>query len=170
MATTEPKDEGPLTLWEYPPLPYSAQHIEYLRLLQSDLGVTTMVLELPRGKKEATFRDEVVNREMTGMFRTGWQMDYPSIENFLVPLYKTGASANDGDYSSQKFDQLVDEAATKPGQEGIDVYQQAEAVLAEDMPVIPMWYGSVVAGYSENVSNVQFTPFSRVDLLTIQSS
>lgn len=59
MATTEPKDEGPLTLWEYPPLPYSAQHIEYLRLLQSDLGVTTMVLELPRGKKEATFRDEV---------------------------------------------------------------------------------------------------------------
>src|SRR5690606_4838441 len=37
----------------------------------------------------ATFRTEVVNKEMTGMFRTGWQMDYPSIENFLVPLYKT---------------------------------------------------------------------------------
>ncbi len=27
------------------------------------------------------------------MFRTGWQMDYPAIENFLVPLYGTKASS-----------------------------------------------------------------------------
>jgi oligopeptide transport system substrate-binding protein len=118
----------------------------------------------------ATFRDQVVNREMTGMFRTGWLMDYPSIENFLVPLYKTGASSNDGDWSNKRFDDLMDEAAAKPGQEGIDLFQQGEAVLAEDMPVVPMWYGTVVAGYSENVTNVQFTPFSRVNLLTIQSA
>ena len=118
----------------------------------------------------ATFRTQVVNREMTGLFRTGWQMDYPSIENFLVPLYKTGASSNDGDYSSKKFDDLMDEAAAKPGQEGIDLFQQGEAVLAEDMPVIPMWYGAVVAGYSDTVSNVQFTPFSRVNLISIQKS
>jgi len=118
----------------------------------------------------ATFRTEVVNKEMTGMFRTGWQMDYPSIENFLVPLYKTGASSNDGDWSNQQFDDLMDQAAAKPGQEGIDLFQQGEAVLAQDMPVIPMWYGSVVAGYSDTVSNVQFTPFSRVNLLTIEKS
>jgi len=118
----------------------------------------------------ATFRTEVVNKEMTGMFRTGWQMDYPSIENFLVPLYKTGASANDGDWSNKKFDDLMDEASAKAGQEGIDLFQQGEAVLAEDMPVIPMWYGSVVAGYSDTVSNVQFTPFSRVNLLTIEKN
>ena len=36
--------------------------------------------------------------------------------------------------------------------------------------MIPMWYGSVVAGYSDTVSNVQFTPFSRVNLLTIQNA
>ena len=118
----------------------------------------------------ATFRTEVVNKEMTGMFRTGWQMDYPSIENFLVPLYKTGASANDGDWSNKKFDDLMDEASAKAGQEGIDLFQQGEAVLAEDMPVIPMWYGAVVAGYSDTVSNVQFTPFSRVNLLTIEKN
>ena len=118
----------------------------------------------------ATFRTEVVNKEMTGMFRTGRQMDYPSIENFLVPLYKTGASANDGDWSNKKFDDLMDEASAKAGQEGIDLFQQGEAVLAEDMPVIPMWYGAVVAGYSDTVSNVQFTPFSRVNLLTIEKS
>jgi oligopeptide transport system substrate-binding protein len=118
----------------------------------------------------ATFRTEVVDRNMTGMFRTGWQMDYPSIENFLVPLYKTGASSNDGDWSNKKFDDLMDEASAKAGQEGIDLFQQGEAVLAEDMPVIQMWYGAVVAGYSDTVTNVQFTPFSRVNLLTIEKS
>jgi len=111
-----------------------------------------------------------VNKEMTGMFRTGWQMDYPSIENFLTPLYKTGASANDGDWSNADFDRLVEEAAALPGQDGIAKFQEAEGVLAQDMPVIPMWYGSVVAGYSDTVSNVQFTPFSRVNLLTIQNA
>lgn len=118
----------------------------------------------------ATFRTEVVNKEMTGMFRTGWQMDYPSIENFLVPLYKTGASANDGDWSNQQFDDLMDKASATPGDEGIALFQQGEAILAEEMPVVPMWYGAVVAGYSDTVSNVQFTPFSRVNLLTIEKS
>ena len=106
---------------------------------------------------------------MTGIFRTGWQMDYPSIENFLAAV-QDRRSSNDGDWSNKKFDDLMDEAAAKPGQEGIDLFQQGEAVLAEDMPVIPMWYGAVVAGYNDTVSNVQFTPFSRVNLMTIQKS
>ena len=44
----------------------------------------------------ATFRSQITDRKMKGMFRSGWQMDYPSIENFLAPIYKTGASSNDG--------------------------------------------------------------------------
>ena len=34
--------------------------------------------------------------KMTGLFRTGWQMDYPSMQNFLAPIYATNAGANDG--------------------------------------------------------------------------
>ena len=74
---------------------------------------------------------------MTGLFRTGWQMDYPSIENFLVPLYKTGASSNDGGYSNPKFDALMDEGAALPGDQGIAKFQEGETILAQDMPVIP---------------------------------
>ena len=118
----------------------------------------------------ATFRDEVVNKQMTGIFRTGWQMDYPSIENFLVPLYKTGASSNDGDWSNKEFDDLMDQASATPGEEGIALFQQGEEILAQEMPVIPMWYYALTAGYSENVSNVQFSPFGRVVLTTIQNA
>lgn len=115
-----------------------------------------------------TFRQDVTEKKMTGLFRTGWQMDYPSIENFLVPLYKTGASSNDGGYSNPQFDTLMDEGAAQSGAEGIKKFQDGESVLAADMPVIPLWYGKVIAGYSDKVTNVQFTPFSRVDLTTIE--
>ena len=119
----------------------------------------------------ATFRTAINAREMTGMFRTGWQMDYPHIENFLVPLYATGASANDGDYSNPEFDALLQQAATAAtNEEAIALYQQAEALLAEDLPAIPLWYQSTVTGFSDDVEEVKINPFSTVDPLTLRVS
>ena len=75
---------------------------------------------------------------MKGLFRTGWQMDYPSIENFLAPIYETGASSNDGDYSNPEFDKLLDEAAAATDPAAANAkYQEAEALLAKDMAVHP---------------------------------
>lgn len=117
----------------------------------------------------ATFRKEIRERKMTGMFRTGWQMDYPSIENFLAPIFKTGSSSNDGDYSDPKFDQLlVEAAAASDGAEANKKYQEAEAVLAEAFPSIPMWYGKATVGWSENVTNVKITAFGTIDLPSVQ--
>jgi len=94
-------------------------------------------------------------------------MDYPHIENFLVPLYATGASANDGDYTNPDFDAKLDEAAAAQPEEAIALYQEAELMLAEDMPAIPLWYYKTIAGYSSNVDNVKIDPFGTTDLLTI---
>ena len=35
------------------------------------------------------------------------------------------------------------------------------------MPVIPLWYGALTAGWSENINTPQFTPFGRVDLTSL---
>ncbi|MFN8097326.1 MAG: ABC transporter substrate-binding protein [Dermatophilaceae bacterium] len=116
----------------------------------------------------ATFRTLITDRKMKGMFRTGWQMDYPSIENFLAPIYGTGAGSNDGDYSSAKFDNLLKEAAAAGDPaEANAKYQEAEAQLAVDFPSIPMWYGKTIAGWSENVDNVKITPFGTIDVLSV---
>ena len=102
------------------------------------------------------------------MFRTGWQMDYPSIENFLAPLYGTGAGSNDSRYSNPAFDKLLTEAAAATdGAAANAKYQEAEALLANDMPVIPMWYGKAVAGWSTKVENVKVTPFGTFDLTSV---
>ncbi|HWJ65443.1 MAG TPA: ABC transporter substrate-binding protein [Nocardioides sp.] len=97
-------------------------------------------------------------------FRAGWQMDYPSIENFLAPLYGTGADSNEYSYSNPEFDAKLKEAAaaTDPA-EANALYQEAEKMLAADMPVIPTWYPSVQIGWSDRVNEVKIDPFGVPD-------
>jgi oligopeptide transport system substrate-binding protein len=116
----------------------------------------------------ATFRGQITARKMKGMFRTGWQMDYPSIENFLAPIYKTGASSNDGDYSNPEFDKLINEAAAQTDAAQANAkYQQAEALLANDMPAIPMWYSTATFGWSNKVTGVKITAFGTIDFTSL---
>jgi len=116
----------------------------------------------------ATFRKQITDRKMKGMFRTGWQMDYPSIENFLAPIFRTGASSNDGDYSNPEFDKLLNEAAAQTDATAANQkYQQAEALLAQDMPAIPMWYGKTTMGWSNKVTNVKITAFGTIDFTSV---
>jgi len=115
----------------------------------------------------AELRNDVTENNMTGLFRTGWQMDYPSMQNFLAPIYATNAGSNDGGYSNPNFDNLLREASGQTAEEAVASYQEAETYLAEDMPVIPLWYGALTAGWSENINAPVFTPFGRVDLTSI---
>jgi oligopeptide transport system substrate-binding protein len=106
------------------------------------------------------FRSEINERNYSGLLRTGWQMDYPHLENFLSPLFETGAASNDGDYSSEEFDGLLREAAAADDEdEAVELYQEAERLLAEDMPTLPVYIARTVTGYSENMANVEVTPF-----------
>ena len=116
----------------------------------------------------ATFRQQIGDRKMKGMFRNGWVMDYPSIENFMTPLYETNAASNDNDYSNPAYDKLLTEgaAATDPAAANAK-YQEAEALLPKDMPTIPMWYGKDTFGWSENVTGVKITPFGQIDWSSI---
>ncbi|KES04095.1 peptide ABC transporter substrate-binding protein [Streptomyces toyocaensis] len=109
----------------------------------------------------ADFRSEITERKMPGPFRSGWQMDYPLIQNFLQPLYYTGASSNDGDWSNQEFDDLVDRANRETDTaKAVGLFQQAEKVVRDDMAAIPLWYQNGSAGWSARLSGVKLNPFS----------
>jgi ABC-type transport system substrate-binding protein len=96
-----------------------------------------------------------------GAYRLGWGPDYPVLETYLTPLYGTGASSNGTEYSSETFDDLVvqgDSADTL--EDAIGFYQQAEDVIVEDMPVVPLWFGRTTAVWSENVSDFVWNPIN----------
>lgn len=109
----------------------------------------------------ADFRNRITSDKMTGPFRTGWQMDYPLIQNFLQPMYYSKASSNDGKYSNPKFDKLINEANAAPDRKtAIATFQDAERILATDMPSIPLWYQNGNGGYSDRIANVALNPLS----------
>ena len=117
----------------------------------------------------AEFRKNITDRKQKGMFRAGWQMDYPSIENFLVPLYATGGSSNDGDYTNSAFDNKLKEAAGQTDPVEVNkTYAEAEQMLANDMPSIPLWYGKAIGGYSKNIESAKFTVFGTYDLAAVK--
>ncbi|MDT4990222.1 MAG: oligopeptide transport system substrate-binding protein [Actinoplanes sp.] len=124
------------------------------------------------GAPQAKFSDlltKAENKQPVGMLRLGWLMDYPLMESYLGPLYSTNGSANYWGYSSPAFDNLVTEGdAAKTPADSIKKWQQAEDLLAEDMPVIPLRFGQNVYGYSERASNVSVDLFQQVDIYKIE--
>lgn len=108
----------------------------------------------------ATFKEMralVNSKKLTGASRAGWQADYPSLYNFLGPLYGTGAGSNDGDYSNPVFDDKLKEGlAATDVESGNKLFNEAQEILLKDLPVVPLWYQAVQGVWSNNVNTVQF--------------
>ncbi|MGO4186850.1 peptide ABC transporter substrate-binding protein [Pseudarthrobacter sp. TAF60_1] len=87
---------------------------------------------------------EVLNlrksQSLPGLTRAGWQGDYPSLYNFLGPVWATGASSNYEKYSNPEFDKLLKEGlAAKSTTEANDKFNQAQEILFQDLPGLPLW-------------------------------
>jgi oligopeptide transport system substrate-binding protein len=106
----------------------------------------------------AGFRTQITNRTIDTAFRAGWIGDYPSMIEFLAPLYATGAGSNDVGYSSREFDAGLATAEAAPSLRQADVLVNvAQRILLRDMPAVPLWYYIAVIGWSPQVGNVKAT-------------
>lgn len=94
-------------------------------------------------------------------FTTGWKPDYPSAGNYLAPKYSSSAAdgkgSNTSNYKNPAFDALLDKAAAASDRtKAIEAYRQAEELLLEDLPEIPLWNSDVSAAGSKTIGNVHF--------------
>ncbi|NMO57021.1 ABC transporter substrate-binding protein [Actinoplanes sp. TBRC 11911] len=111
---------------------------------------------------------DLQEKKNVGLVRLAWAMDYPLMESYLGPVYTTTGSSNYSGYTNPTFDSLVkdgDEAKTPD--EAIKKWQQAEDILKDDMPVIPVMFGQNVYGYSPKVDDVTMDLSQNVDIYTI---
>jgi oligopeptide transport system substrate-binding protein len=72
--------------------------------------------------------------------RAGWIADYVDPNTFM-DMWRTGGGNNDTGWSNATYDSLLDESA-KVGSdaERFAIYQKLEAMLADEVPIIPLYF------------------------------
>jgi ABC-type transport system substrate-binding protein/methyl-accepting chemotaxis protein len=103
-----------------------------------------------------------------GLFYGGWVADYPDADNFLYFLCNSRAQGYFAlNYRSEKFDALTTEArATIDPVRRTELYRQAEQVLREDAPLIPLFHDRTFAAVRPSVHGLRLRltpPQLRVD-------
>ncbi len=96
-------------------------------------------------------------------FRGSWIADYPDAENYLSVFYsKNPAPPNYTRYKNPQFDAVFEKALAEENDSlRYKLYQQADQILINDAPVVPLWYDKViwlvqpeVKGFKPNALNL----------------
>lgn len=101
----------------------------------------------------------------------GWIADYPDPENYLFLLDSSSGLLNYGNYENPQFDALLAQAQQMSDVEArAAVLAQAEAILMEDLPLIPTVFGvsrtlvgQHIQGYEDNLVHIHRTRFMSID-------
>jgi ABC-type oligopeptide transport system substrate-binding subunit len=128
--------------------------------LRTNLGITDVKFETP---EFAVFFGAVKAHQVTGPFRLNWLMDYPSPQAYLAPLFGSKSSSNRAGYANPKVDELVAAGDRAPSiEEGLKYYQEAEDLILDDMPLIPLWFAKNQGVHSERTDGVVIDLLGRV--------
>lgn len=100
-------------------------------------------------------------------FRGSWIADYPDAENYLSVFYsKNPAPPNYTRYKNGEFDELFEKALAETDDSlRYKYYRQADQIMIDDAPVVPLWYDEVIHLVQPNI--VGFVP-NALNLLEIR--
>ena len=104
------------------------------------------------------------------LFRMGWIADYPSMDNFLYPLFQSD-QARTGSYtfySNQQVDDLLLQArSTADAQQRYNLYAQAEKMILTDMPAVPLYFYRDYRVTNNRIANFVHNPMGFTDMWTL---
>jgi ABC-type transport system substrate-binding protein len=166
--------DGTLTIW----FNNDGSHEQWIEAVanqwRQNLGIEDIQFEsMPFAKYlgllDGGIDDDPATDSVTGPFRLGWVMDYPSMQNYLENLHGTKAGSNYTTYSNPEFDDLIAQGKSASSlDEAVSFYQQADDLVAADVPIIPLWFGLTQSVTSERVTNVNIDKFTFVDVAAVQ--
>ena len=101
------------------------------------LGINIEIEVVDAATRSARYTDQQFE-----LFHGGWVQDYPDPENWVLGLYDTGGSLNNGNCSDPDIDALIDLAAFNSNEEErIDQYSQINDLIVEHLcNIAPYWH------------------------------
>lgn len=133
--------------------------MDYLAERLGLLGISLEVEYIPQW-------NDFVRRLAEGdhdMFRIAWYPDIPDLDEVFYPLFHSHGEFNYSGYSNLVVDELIEQArATHRTEDRIRLYQQAEDILLSDLPIIPLWNGSLDRAVKRNVHGLDWSPLGEL--------
>jgi oligopeptide transport system substrate-binding protein len=130
---------------------------------QQNLGVEISVRQLELEKFIYNLK-----QEKDEMFTLGWVADYPDPHNFLDILFYTGSENNIFEYSNPSLDALLDQAAIEQDKAiRLAMYQQAEQLVVDDAPCLPLFHGANHILVEPYVKGYELSPLGIPDLSNV---
>ena len=94
--------------------------------------------------------------------RHGWIGDYIDPMTFL-DLWVTGGGNNDCGFSNARYDELIAAAKVETDSaKRLEMLREAEDILMDEMPVIPVYFYTTVMAWNDDVEGVLVTALGKV--------
>src|SRR5690606_22908148 len=92
--------------------------------------------------------------------RSAWIGDYPDPNTFL-DMFVTDGPNNQTNWSNAEYDRLIAQSKKTLGEERIRLMQQAEQILMDELPIIPIYFyvsknmvNPRVKGFHSNIQDI----------------
>ncbi|SHJ14939.1 peptide ABC transporter substrate-binding protein [Wenxinia saemankumensis] len=107
------------------------------QMWQQTLGVETTL----SNQEWQTYLTTRGDKNYQGVARAGWCADYNEASSFL-DIMQSDSGYNDSGWTNEEYDALLAEART--AEDPLPLYQQAEAIIQEELPILPIYFYSTV--------------------------
>lgn len=92
-----------------------------------------------------------------GVYVKGWVPDYPDPDNFTAPFFGEGNVLGNGYTNSTVTGQLIPETAGLSDRSTTEQqYGQLQDIVAEEVPVLPIWQAKQYAVVRDNVYGLEY--------------
>ena len=112
----------------------------------------------------AEYVTKLEEKSIDGVYRLGWKADYPSMENYLAPIFGSKGSSNYTGYANPEVDELIKKGNAAPSiEESVKLYQQADDILLDEMHLVPIVFSKKYSGKSDRIQNFKLDFFEHVN-------
>jgi peptide/nickel transport system substrate-binding protein len=113
---------------------------------------------------------DLTSTSKTLFFRGSWIADYPDAENYLSVFYsKNPAPPNYTRYDNPAFDAVFERAIRETNDSvRYELYRQADQIMIDDAPVVPLWYDVVIRLVQPYVQGFQPNALNLLELRRVQ--
>ncbi|HRG24056.1 MAG TPA: ABC transporter substrate-binding protein [Chitinophagaceae bacterium] len=111
---------------------------------------------------------DMTSGSRAAFFRGSWIADYPDAENYLSVFYsKNPAPPNYTRYHNPAFDLLFEKAIAETNDSiRYELYRQADQLMINEAPVVPLWYDKAVRLVQTRVEGFRANALNLLELRT----